>query len=84
MQRIAALFSHSPCQDTKDIEWLAITGANLAGEDKISYADRIQWVYDNEEVILDVAKDPMGNLWWLHKDKKRATTAGMVSRMGKS
>lgn len=65
------LFSDTPpCQDPKDTEWLAITGANLAGEDKISYADRIQWVYANEEVILDVAKDPMGNLWWLHKDKK--------------
>lgn len=65
------LFSDTPpCQDPKDIEWLAITGANLAGEDKISYVDRIQWVYDNEAVILDVAKDPMGNLWWLHKDKK--------------
>lgn len=65
------LFSDTPpCQDSKDIEWLAITGANLAGEDKISYADRIKWVSDNEEIILDVARDPMSNLWWLHKDKK--------------
>ena len=59
-----------PCQNEDDLNWLAITGANLAGEDKISYADRIKWVQDNEEVILDVAKDPMCNLWWLHKDKK--------------
>ena len=59
-----------PCQNKDDIRWLAITGANLAGEDKISYDDRIRWVQDNEAVILDVAKDPMANLWWLHKDKK--------------
>lgn len=59
-----------PCQDTKDIEYLAITGANLAGVDKVSYADRIQWVYDNEEYILASASDPMACQWWLHQDKK--------------
>lgn len=59
-----------PCQNKDDIRWLAITGANLAGEDKISYDDRIRWVQDNEAIILNVAKDPMANLWWLHKDKK--------------
>ena len=65
------LFSDTPpCQNKDDIRWLAITGANLAGEDKISYDDRIRWVQDNEAIILDVAKDPMANLWWLHKDKK--------------
>ena len=59
-----------PCQDTKDIEYLAITGANLAGVDKVSYADRVQWVYDNEEYILASASDPMACQWWLHQDKK--------------
>lgn len=58
-----------PCQNTKDIEWLAITGANLAGVDKVSYDDRIQWVYEHEEVILSVADDPMGNMWWISQDE---------------
>ncbi len=59
-----------PCKNTEDIEYLAITGANLAGVDKVSYADRVQWVYDNEQYILASAKDPMACQWWLKQDKK--------------
>lgn len=58
-----------PCQDPKDIEWLAITGANLAGVDKVSYDDRIAWVYQNEKDILASAADPMGHMWWLQQDE---------------
>lgn len=58
-----------PCHTTKDIEWLAIHGANLAGVDKVSYADRIQWVKDNEKDILASAEDPLGHLWWSQQDE---------------
>ncbi|MES9091035.1 DNA-directed RNA polymerase, partial [Cutibacterium acnes] len=33
-------------------KWLAIHGANTAGVDKVSFDDRLQWVKDNEELIL--------------------------------
>lgn len=58
-----------PCQHEDDIKWLAITGANLAGVDKVSYDDRIKWVYEHEEVILSAAADPMGCQWWLQQDE---------------
>lgn len=44
--------------------WLAYQGANLAGNDKVSLEERVQWVLDNEEAIYHCAKDPLNNLGW--------------------
>lgn len=64
------LFADTPPFENADgWKWLAITGANLAGVDKVSYDDRIQWVKDHEEVILAVAADPMGCQWWLQQEE---------------
>lgn len=57
-----------PCKTLADIEWLMVHGANLAGVDKVSYTDRIQWVRDNEQVILACAADPLQNDWWMSQD----------------
>lgn len=40
--------------------WLAVHGANSYGVDKVSYDERIQWVRDNEQMILLCANDPLG------------------------
>ena len=40
--------------------FLAIHIANEFGEDKLSLGDRVAWVFDNEEKIIDVANDPFG------------------------
>lgn len=45
-------------------QWLAYQGANLAGNDKVSFEERVQWVLDNEETIYECAKDPYENLGW--------------------
>lgn len=45
-------------------KWLAIHGANLAGYDKVSLEDRVNWVLDNEDEILACAADPFGNRGW--------------------
>lgn len=58
-----------PFQSKDDLKWLAITGANLAGVDKVSYDDRIKWVQEHEEAILASAADPMGYQWWLQQDE---------------
>lgn len=42
--------------------WLAIHGANSYGVDKVSFAERIQWVEDHNEEILACAADPLGSL----------------------
>jgi DNA-directed RNA polymerase len=45
-------------------KWLAIHGANLAGYDKVSLEDRVNWVLDNEDEILAIASDPISNRGW--------------------
>lgn len=60
------LFADAPaCNTMEDIEWLMVHGANLAGQDKIPFEARKQWVRDNEEYILAAAADPMSHIsWW--------------------
>lgn len=64
------LFADAPaCEDMEDINWLAVHGANLAGVDKVSYDDRIQWVKDNELEILTSALNPLANTFWMNQDE---------------
>ncbi len=49
-------------------DWLAIHGANLWGFDKVSLAERVQWVKDNEDAILGCAEAPLDCTWWTHAD----------------
>lgn len=49
--------------------WLAIHLANVFGVDKVPFADRIKWVQENEERILDSALDPLdGQRFWTEAD----------------
>ena len=48
--------------------WLAIHGANSFGVDKVSFDERIQWVQDNESMILDCAQDPKSYMQWAEAD----------------
>ena len=41
---------------------LMITIANHAGQDKVSYADRVQWVQDNQDMIYNVGSNPWSSL----------------------
>ena len=43
---------------------LAIHGANTFGYDKVSMQERVDWVVENQERILQAGSDPMGDLWW--------------------
>lgn len=49
--------------------WLAVHLANTFGVDKVSFEDRVQWVHDNEELILDSALSPLdGQRYWTKAD----------------
>lgn len=50
------------------IEWLMIHGANTAGVDKVTFDERKQWVIDNEDLILAVARDPLSCTEWMSMD----------------
>lgn len=44
--------------------WLRMHLANTAGLDKEPMDVRQKWTYDNEELILDTAENPMGCTFW--------------------
>lgn len=49
--------------------WLAVHGANSYGVDKVSFEERVQWVLDNHNNILESALNPIdGNRWWASAD----------------
>lgn len=57
------------------LTWHMVHGANCWGYDKVSMADRVQWVKDNFENIRAVAADPKANAWWHDADKPWAFLA---------
>ena len=57
--------------------WLAVHLANCYGMDKVSMQDRINWVQEHEEIILQCAKDPFENRWWEEADKPFQTLAAI-------
>lgn len=48
--------------------WLAIHGANLFGQDKIPFNQRVAWVDANVGRILAVNDDPLTETWWQEAD----------------
>lgn len=49
--------------------WLAIHGAGLWGVDKVSMAERVEWVKQNEAEIIASAANPYENRFWLTAEK---------------
>lgn len=46
-------------------DWLCIAGANAYGNDKVSLAERVQWVRDNSEMILSCGSDYKADRRWM-------------------
>jgi DNA-directed RNA polymerase len=64
-------FSEGKPIDQESSAWLAIQVANTGGFSKIDKApleDRVQWVYDNQEKIIECANNPFENRWWTEAD----------------
>lgn len=64
-----------PLGDSQAADWLAIHIANAWGLDKQPFAERIQWVHDNTNMLLNVADDPINNTEWQNLDLKDAWVA---------
>ncbi|QDP54765.1 MAG: putative RNA polymerase [Prokaryotic dsDNA virus sp.] len=43
------------------VRWFKISGANCWGLTKSTYEERVAWVDANEQMILEIARDPKGN-----------------------
>ena len=57
-------FSQGKPLGDQGVKWLAIHGANVAGVDKVSFQERVNWVEDNEEEICAIANNPYDNKGW--------------------
>ena len=55
-----------PILTDDDAAWLAIACANTYGYDKVSLQERVDWTFDNEEMILSVSSDWRNDLRWTH------------------
>jgi DNA-directed RNA polymerase, mitochondrial len=50
--------------------WWKVHGANCFGVDKLSYQERVKWVDENEQYILEAAHDPIASRgFWGGTDK---------------
>ena len=65
IQKSLLLFAKgTPLASNEDTKWLKIHGANLSGNDKISFKERIAWVEAHETDIVNSTNDPLGYQWW--------------------
>ncbi len=63
--------------------WLAVHVANTFGVDKVSFPERVQWVKENEEAILDSALDPLdGRRFWQDADSPFCALAACYEWLG--
>src|SRR4051794_13223937 len=59
------LFKDAKPLGKNGLTWLKIQIANLSGNDKVSFADRIEFTENHLEDIKDSAKNPLnGKCWW--------------------
>ena len=64
IQKSLLLFANPSPLAEGDDKWMAIHGANLAGNDKIAFAARVAWVKEHTGDIIASAEDPIGYTWW--------------------
>jgi len=63
--------------------WLAVHIANLFGVDKVSFQDRIDWVFANTNAILDSADNPLdGERFWTQADSPYCALAACFEWAG--
>ena len=51
------------------LPWLQVHLANCYGYDKVSLEDRVEWAEKYEDSILQIAKNPLTEHWWMDADK---------------
>jgi len=64
--------------------FLAIHIANEFGNDKLSLADRVSWVFENEDTIIEVANNPFGEnkAFWITADSPWGFLRGCIEWAG--
>ena len=55
--------------ENNGVFYLAMHGANMFGNDKVSLEDRVDWVQQHEDKIVACANSPIEERWWEDADK---------------
>lgn len=63
------MFANAKRLGETGIYWLAVHGANVYGEDKCPFDDRVAWVEANTTQIAAAAEDPFAERFWMDADK---------------
>lgn len=59
-----------PLDSEQAVFWWKVHGGNCFGVDKLSYTERVRWVNENEQYILETAADPVAmREFWGGTDK---------------
>lgn len=62
-------FAEGRAIEGEAVGWLAIHVANVWGQDKIPFDERIKWVFKKERTLRSVAKNPLKNRQWVEADE---------------
>jgi len=54
-----------PVETQAQLDWVMISGANAYGNDKVSLQERVEWVHENESMILSIAQDYKHDKRWM-------------------
>jgi len=63
-QKALLRFANGKPLGSEGWKWLAIHGSNLAGNDKVSFEERVEWILENEDEIVSIANNPYDNRGW--------------------
>jgi len=78
-QKALLRFSHGKPLGLQGFRWLQIHIANLFGVDKASFDDRLAWVVENLDAILDSGANPLdGQRFWTTADSPYCALAACV------
>ena len=59
-----------PVNTPEQLQAFLVHGANCWGNDKVSFAERIQWALGHAKAWADIAEDPIANRGWTDADSK--------------
>ncbi len=58
-----------PIKTKEQEEYFAVHGANCFGYDKVSFKERVDWIYANSNEICKSAESPLDYRWWTQADE---------------
>jgi DNA-directed RNA polymerase, mitochondrial len=75
-------FSEGKPLGARGAYWLKVHLANTFGVDKVSFAERVQWVEDRMELLLASAIDPLTDRFWAEADDPWQCLAACFDLLG--